>query len=188
MAPIPIQANSFDIVIENFKSFHTVGYSERCLAGLKKASLNFAGRSYSVFTNVYLCQNGALEVAIRPNKNDPQQFCFRGRVHFVEGNISLALETVKFCHGRAGLQCKCGPKCTIGGAKEETRLRFPRSDNIPKKATLRFEFEFLPFDHLLREELESTIRIKNVSQPNPGSHPDETPCKFITYKLFSNKR
>ena len=174
MAPIPIQANSFDIVIENFKSFHTVGYSERCLAGLKKASLNFAGRSYSVFTNVYLCQNGALEVAIRPNKNDPQQFCFRGRVHFVEGNISLALETVKFCHGRAGLQCKCGPKCTIGGAKEETRLRFPRSDNIPKKATLRFEFEFLPFDHLLREELEGTMNTdlkKNMSalRMNPKS-------------------
>ena len=167
MAPTVIKVDSFDVVIEDFKSFHTQAqfYSEKCKAGSQTPHLNVAGRYHSVCTNVYVDPNGAIEVVIYPGTKSgvPQQFCFRGRVHFVEENNSVALGTVKFCNGTWKRQCgtsakahwvycNCGWRCKIEGAKKQVEVRFPTTDNIPEKVTIRFELEFLPFDHPLQSD------------------------------------
>ena len=138
MAPIVIKVDSFDVVIKDFKSYLTQAqfYSERCRADEKITYVSVAGRSCSVCTIVYVCPNGTLEVVLKSHLGNEQQYCFRGRVHFVEGNNSVELETVKFCHGfydtdcfglpydgQPTPYCKCGSICKIVGANKEIRLR-----------------------------------------------------------------
>ena len=153
MAPVKkvIKVDSYDIVIQDFEELYTkVRFtSENYRHPWNDATFNIVGSTCNLTTGVCVCTNGTLEVYIGQYSSYATRFCFRGRIHFVETNSSVALKAVKLCGyliNAPNKECLCYSQCKFGGVNKQIQLSLPIGDDIPEKATIRVELEFLPFD------------------------------------------
>jgi len=150
MAPVKrvIKVDSYHYVIEEFERKYTQArFSLKSYLGnYRYHTFDVAGMKCSIISFVTVCSNGMLGVTIGRNSPYGHRFCFQGRINFVETNNSIALKAVTLCGYRSPRSCLCGSECKFGGPNKQIQLSLPIGDDIPEKATIRVELEFLPFD------------------------------------------
>ena len=152
MAPIQrvIKVDSYDYVIEDFERLYTQArFSSKSYSGnYRYPTFYVAGMQCSILIHITVCSAGMLVVTIGRGCLQGHRFCFRGRINFVETNNSVALKAVKLCGSPHSSMsgCWCGSQCKFGGVSKQINLSLPIGDDVPVKATIRVELEFLPFD------------------------------------------